>query len=78
MLVLGYSGLEQDRIGSILRIEQWIVSIDLNEEVEALVTLVKVRVIFGERDRTSGTPASRKSVFMLITEGVWITDWSGI
>ena len=63
LLVLSYSGLEQDRICSVLRIEQWIVSIDLNEEVEALVTLVKVRVILGERDRTSGTPASRKIRF---------------
>ena len=43
------SSFEQDRVDPVLCEQQWHVAIDLDEEVHALVALLKVSVIAGQR-----------------------------
>jgi len=42
------SSFEQDRVDPVLCEQQWHVAIDLDEEVHALVALLKVSVIAGQ------------------------------
>jgi len=56
LFVLRNSSLEEDGVCSILCVKEWIVAVDLDEEVDAVVTLVEVGVILGQGDWTTGAP----------------------
>ena len=56
LLVLRYPSLEEDRVGSVLGVEKRVVAEHPHEEVEAVVALVEVRVVFRQGYRTTGTP----------------------
>lgn len=60
--VVREAGLEQYRVHPELRVQQWHVSVHFDEEVDALVPLVEVRVVVGQGLGTAGTaerPARR-------------------
>ena len=71
LLVLRDPRLEEDGVGPELGVEERHVSEHLGEEVDALVTLLEVGVVFRERDGTTWTPERppgwrrRKTVFEL-------------
>lgn len=50
-----YASLEQYGVGAVLRVEQRRVAEDLREKVDALVTLLEVRVVLGEALRAART-----------------------
>ena len=60
LLVWRYPCLKEDRIRAVLCVEKWVITVDLNEEVDALVTLVEVRIFFGEWDWAARTSVSNK------------------
>lgn len=61
-LVVGEPGLEQHRVHAELRVQQRHVAVHLDEEVDALVALVEVRVVVGQGLGAAGAaegPAGR-------------------
>lgn len=57
-LVVGQAGLEEDRVDAELGVEQRHVPVHLHEEVDALVPLVEVGIVVGERLGAAGAAES--------------------
>ena len=56
LFVLWNPCFKEHRISSELSIQQWHVSVDLGEEVDALVSLLEVRVVLRQDHRAPGAP----------------------
>lgn len=54
-LVVGQTSLKQHRVHAELRVQQRHVAVHLDEEVDALVPFVEMRVVVRERLRAAGT-----------------------